>query len=145
MSALFRQAITGLAVPVTVIAGVGFSTRHGRSARVFFVGLALTGVALAAMWGYSWFFEVRHPNQAADFWRRQETKMRPRLFAGFSFGLIAGAGTMVLSFTNGQPFIAAALLAPTFVCFSGVVLMWGKVPEPLRAALANASGATRPF
>src|SRR4051812_21916837 len=128
MSALFRKAITRLAVPVAVIAGAGLATRHGRSARVFFAGLAITGVALAAMWGYSWFFEVRHPNQAADFWRRQEAKMRPRLFAAFSFGLIAGAGIIVLSLTNGQPFISAALLAPTFVCFSGVVLMWGKVP-----------------
>jgi len=128
MSALFRKAITRLAVPVAVIAGAGLATRHGRSARVFFAGLAVSAVALAAMWGYSWFFEVRHSNQTADFWRRQEAKMRPRMFAGFSFGLIAGAGIMVLSLTSGRPYVAAALLAPTFLCFSVVVLMWGKVP-----------------
>ena len=128
MTAVFRQVIVRLAIPVALIAVAGLVTRHSHAGHVFCVGLLVSALALGGMWGYSWLFEVRHPNQPPEFWRRQEAKMRPRMFAGFSSGFIAGAGTIALSLAGGRPIVAAALLAPTFVCFSVVVLMWGKVP-----------------
>jgi hypothetical protein len=128
MTTVFRQAIVRLAIPVALIAVVALVTPHSHTGHVFCAGLLVSALALAGMWGYSWLFEVRHPTQPPDFWRRQEAKMRPRIFAGFSSGLVAGAGIIALSLAGGRPVVAAALLAPTFVCFSVVVLMWGKVP-----------------
>jgi hypothetical protein len=128
LARLFRQAILAVAAPIALFAVIGFLNRPGHTSRAFCVGLAVTALSMAAMWGYSWIFEVQHPDQPPEFWRRQESKMRPRIFVAFCLGLLAGTATIVVSLHRGDAAVAAFAIAPTFLCFSLVVLMWGKVP-----------------
>lgn len=128
MARIFRQAILGVSVPVGVIAVLGFFNRPGRVSRAFCIGLGATALATAAMWGYSWRFETRHPDESREFWRLQESKMRPRMFVAFALGLLAGASMIAVALDRGDEVIAAAAIAPTLLCFSVVLLMWGKVP-----------------
>jgi hypothetical protein len=123
MARIFRQAILGVAAPVGVISAAGYINRPGRTSHAFFAGLGASALAMAAMWGYSWIFGARHPDALPEFWRRQESKMRPRMFVAFCLGLLAGAAVIVLSLRRGDAAVAAAAVAPTFLCFSIVLLM----------------------
>src|SRR3954467_721228 len=102
MARIFRQAILGVSVPAGVISVLGFLNRPRRTSRAFCAGLGATALALAVMWGYSWLFESRHPDASREFWRLQEAKMRPRMFVGFSLGLLIGAAIIAVALRSGD-------------------------------------------
>jgi hypothetical protein len=106
---------------------MGFFNRPGW--RSFCAGLVVASFVVVVNYARSIVFESRHLHAPRSFWRAREAVLTPRLFhltAGFA---TAGSAILLIALTSGSGSLTAFLVAPLYLAWSVVALMWGKVPR----------------
>ena len=94
----------------------------------FWIGLLLAALGMCAGWLRSIVFESQHLGESAEFWVRQEAKVRPRMFVACALVAALGVVGLAVAGASASASMAGFWIAPTFVAGSVVLLMWGKVP-----------------